>query len=193
MIPKKPAVVALLLVILCSGVALVAYGYWARPLRESERAIRDGNFEAALRYCNAAEARFNQLRFTKQLLGSDYEALAGNKLWLLFRLGRLDETIDKATEYPESGFAHFWSACAFFEKARGEEKDESVLGWLNRSQDEFRTALQAKPDDWDAKFNYELTGRLVAEMRKGPKARPEMMKLLRPEAPGGKPVTRKVG
>ena len=64
--------------------------------------------------------------------------------------------------------------------------------WL-RQQDEFHKAVDAAPLDWDTKFNFELTTRLAAELRKQPNAPPkQLMQLLRPPTAAQK-NPRKVG
>src|SRR5206468_12989245 len=87
---------------------------------------------------------------------------------------------------------HCWAGSAFYDTARAEKNPEARLGWLSRSEEEFRRAVEAAPDDWDTKFDYELTGRLAAELRKQPKNPPnQLMQLLRPQPKiGPKPPTR---
>ena len=54
--------------------------------------------------------------------------------------------------------------------------------------DEFRKAIEATPDDWDTKYDFELTSQLAAGLRKQPKMPPrQLMQLLRPPSPTGKP------
>ena len=101
--------------------------------------------------------------------------------------GRYDEVIDLAQKAPAETSPHFWSACAFFQKASVEEKPEARLGWLSRAEEEFRKAVEEAPEDWDTKFDYELTTRLSAELRKQPNTPPkQLMQLLRPPTPGAK-------
>jgi hypothetical protein len=64
---------------------------------------------------------------------------------------------------------------------------------LSRAEDEFRKAIEAAPDDWDTKYDFELTTRLAAELRKQPNTPPkQLMQLLRPPTAGQK-APRKVG
>jgi hypothetical protein len=108
-------------------------------------------------------------------------------------LKRYDEVIDLAQRAPAEALPNYWAASAFFQKATVEEKPEARLGWLSRAEEEFRKAVEASPDDWDTKYNYELTTRLSAELRKQPLTPPkQLMQLLRPPTPGAK-APRRIG
>ncbi len=117
-----------------------------------------------------------------------------NELWVLYRLGRYDETIEKADRAPDGSAPHFWSGCAFFEKAVAEEKPEARLGWMSRAEEELRRAVESTPDDWDTKYDFELVTRLAAELRKQPKTPPnQLMQLLRPQPKAGAKPAKRVG
>lgn len=177
-----------------SGAALVAAGAWLRPLAEAERELREGRLEAALERFAAAQARFERMPVAQQALPAAYAASQANQFAALYRLGRYDELIEKAAGAPPLAAIRFWSGCALFVKAREEQQPEARLNWLSRSVEEFRKALEQEPDDWDAKFNYELSERLLAQLRKQPKTPPsEMLQLLRPKPKEGKPPTRRTG
>ena len=77
-------------------------------------------------------------------------------------------------------------------EARAEEKPDLRLGWLTRAEEEFRRAVEATPDDWDTKYDFELVTKLAAELRRQPRTPPnQLMQLLRPQPkPGAKPVKR---
>ena len=116
---------------------------------------------------------------------AEYNRAVGNHLLALYRLKRYDEVIDVAQKAPAAASPNFWAACAFFQKADVEEAPEARLGWLSRAEEEFRKAIEAAPDDWDTKFDFELTTRLAAELRKQPNTPPkQMMQLLRPPTAG---------
>jgi hypothetical protein len=100
----------------------------------------------------------------------------------------------RSTTSPSIAPVHFWAGSALFVKARDEEDPEIRLGWLGRAAEEFRKALELTPDDWDTKYNYELTSRLLDELRKQPKTPPkQMLQLLRPEPKTGGRPPRRVG
>ncbi len=188
---RSAGAVAMVLMLLagCSG---IAYARWMRPAADGDAALADGRYQPALASYADAEARFGRIAAARELFAGDYSHVMANQLWVLFRLQRYDETIDTAQRAPESALPHFWAGCAFFEKARGEQKPDPRLGWLTRAEEAFRRAVEAAPADWDTKYDFELVTKLAAELRKQPKTPPnQLMPLLRPQPkPGAKPVKR---
>jgi tetratricopeptide (TPR) repeat protein len=183
-----------MVVALLAGGAALAYARWSDPIADADRALADGQLERALSAYLRAETRFDRVGAAKQLFASEYERVVGNQLWLLYRLERYDDAIEKADRAPEGAMPHFWSGCAFFAKARAEEKPEARLGWMSRAGEEMRRAVEAAPDDWDTKYDFELVTRLAAELRKQPKTPPDqLMQLLRPQPKLGSRPTRRVG
>ncbi len=184
---------ALVVLLLAAGAAALAYARWTRDVDAGDRLLAAGQYEQALAAYQAAEARFDRMPAARQLFVADYTRVVANELWLLYQLGRYDETIDKAESAPAGASPHFWSACALYDKAIVEQKPDARLGWMTRAEDEFHRAVEASPADWNTKFDFELTTRLAAELRKQPKAPPkQLMQLLRPPPQAGKP-TRRVG
>ena len=185
---------AVMVVVFVAGGGALAYARWTRPVAEADQALADGRFEPALASYARAEARFDRAAAAKQLFAAEYDRVVANQLWLLYRLERYDETIEKAERAPDGAMPHFWSGCAFFEKGRAEQKPEARLGWLSRSEEEFRRAVEAAPGDWDTKYDFELVTRLAAELRKQPKTPPnQLMQLLRPQPKAGAKPVKRVG
>ncbi|MGE5244659.1 MAG: hypothetical protein ACM3SQ_10575 [Betaproteobacteria bacterium] len=184
---------AVIVLLLAAGAAALVYARWTGDVAAGDRALAAGQYEQALVAYRAAEGRFDRLPAARQLFADDYARVVANELWLLYRLGRYDETIDRAERAPAGASPHFWSACALYDKAVVEQKPDARLGWLTRAEDEFRRAVEASPADWNTKYDFELTTRLAAELRKQPKTPPkQLMQLLRPPPQAGKP-TRRVG
>ena len=180
-------------IVLLAGAAALGYARWSRPIAEGDAQLAAGHLNQAIASYGAAEARFDAIPATRQLFAADYNHAVANHLWALYAQGRFDETIDKAERSPEPASPHFFAGCAFFEKASVEEKPEAMLGWLTRAEEELHKAVEAAPADWDTKYDFELTTRLAAELRKQPKTPPkQMMQLLRPPQPGVK-TPRRVG
>jgi tetratricopeptide (TPR) repeat protein len=179
---------------LLAGGAALAYARFTVPIVEGDRAITDGQLERALAAFSSAERRFDRLPVAKQLFADDYQRVIENELWAMYRLGRYDETIDKADRAPDGTAPHFWSGCALFEKAVAEDKPEARLGWMSRAEEELRRAAESAPGDWDTKYDFELVTRLAAELRKQPKTPPnQLMQLLRPQPKAGAKPARRVG
>jgi tetratricopeptide (TPR) repeat protein len=183
----------LVVLMLAGGAGLIAYARWTSVIGEADGALADRRLDQALDAYDRASARFNRTPAARQTFAAEYSRIAENRLWILYRLKRFDDAIEAAEHAPLDASPHFWAGCAFFEKARAEQQPETRLGWLARAEEELRKAVDGAPDDWDTKFNFELTSRLAAELRKQPKTPPsQMMQLLRPPAPGAK-APRRVG
>lgn len=181
----------LVVLLLASGVALIGYARWTGALRDADAALAGGYLEQAVAGYQNAEARFDAVPAAKQLVPTEYTRAVSNHLLALYRLKRYDEVIDVAQKAPPAASPNFWSACAFFQKATVEDAPEARLGWLSRAEDEFRKAIEAAPEDWDTKFDFELTTRLASELRKQPNTPPkQLMQLLRPPTAGAKPPRR---
>ena len=188
----RPAVAIAMLLLLVVGLTMLAYARWTRPVADGDAALAGGRHDEALARYTEAEERFDRYAPAKQLFADDYSHVMANQLWILYRLQRYDDVIDRAQRAPESARPHFWSGCAFFEKARAEEKPDPRLAWLTRAEEELRRAVEDTPDDWDTKYDFELVTKLAGELRKRPGTPPnQLMQLLRPQPkPGAKPVKR---
>ena len=164
-------------------------------MRQSPKATlppRAGDWTRALERYAAAEARFNDWPLAQRLFPATYRATLANQLAAQYRLGALDAVLEKADAIPASAASHFWAGSALFEKSKAEENADARLGFLGRATDEFKAALELRPDDWDFIYNYELARRLFDELRKKPKTPPkQLLELLRPQPKeGSKPVKR---
>ena len=183
----------LVILLLLTGLALIGYARWTNAIDEADSALADGRLDQAVARYAAAEARFDSIPAVRQLAAIEYTRAFANHLMALYRLQRYDEVIDLSQKAPAESQPHFWSGAALFQKAAVEEKPDVRLAWLGRAEDEFRKAIEAAPSDWDTKFDFELTERLVAALRKQPNAPPrQLMQLLRPPTAGQK-NPRKVG
>jgi hypothetical protein len=79
------------------------------------------------------------------------------------------------------------------EGARG-AGPEARQSWLGRAGDEFKKALEKAPEDFDTRYNHELTQRLLQETKKQPKTPPaQLMQMLRPKPKEGQPPPKRVG
>jgi tetratricopeptide (TPR) repeat protein len=177
----------IVVVLLVAGLGLIGYARWTRGIDDADAALAAGRLDAAIAGYQVAESRFDAVPALRQIVPVEYNRAYANHLWALYRLKRYDALIDLAQKAPADASPHFWSACAFFQKASSGDAPEARLGWLSRAEEEFRKAIEATPDDWDTKFDFELTTRLAAELRKQPNTPPkQLMQLLRPPTPGAK-------
>jgi tetratricopeptide (TPR) repeat protein len=178
---------AIVVLLLVAGLGLIGYARWTAPIRAADAALADGRLDQAAAAYQTAESRFEMIPAARQIVPREHLRAVENHLWALYRLKRYDEVIDLAQKAPADASPHFWSACAFFQKAIAEPSPETRLAWLGRAEEEFRKAVESDPEDWDTKFNYELATRLSAALRKQPHTPPkQMMQLLRPPTPGAK-------
>jgi tetratricopeptide (TPR) repeat protein len=194
MISAVKSVAAVMVLALIAGGAALVYARWTAPVADGDRALADGRLAQALAAYARAEARFDRVAAARQFFAPDYDRVVANQLWILYRLERYDDAIEKADRAPEGAMPHFWSGCAFFAKGRAEESPEARLGWMSRAEEELRQAVAASPDDWDTKYDFELVTRLAAALRKQPKTPPnQLMQLLRPQPRTGARPARRVG
>jgi tetratricopeptide (TPR) repeat protein len=182
------------LVLFAAGLGATAYARWTRPIADGDAALANGQTARALAAYGEAEAQFDRLPALRQVAAADYHHAVANQLWLLYRLERYDDLIAKSERAPEDAAPHFWAGLAFFAKAKREVTPGAQLGWLTRSEEELRRAVEAAPDDWDTKYDFELVSRLAAERRKQPTLPPrQLLQLLRPQPEVGNKPARRVG
>ena len=177
---------------LAVGAGLFWFSGWRTPIVEGDTAAAAGDWNRALERYAAAEARFNEWPMAQRAFPATYRAALANQLAAQYRLGALDAVLEKADTIPATAASHFWAGSALFEKSKAEENADARLGLLGRATDEFKAALELRPDDWDFIYNYELARRLFDELRKKPKTPPkQLLELLRPQPKeGNKPVKR---
>ena len=181
------AVLALLV-----GCGTLAYARWSRPLLEGDAALDAGDTEQALAEYGEAEARFRWLPLTQQLFPDDYARAVHNQLVLFYESGEYDAVIAKADTAPAGATPRVWTGYALFSLADAETKPERRLVLLTRAAGEFKQALEAAPDDWDTKYNYEVTARLADQLRREPSSEPDtLMQLLRPTQKGPRAVRKR--
>ena len=192
MLPRVRSFVVFVAVLaLIAGAALLVYARWTEPQIEAAAAVATGDSARALEAYRSSTGRFKDMPVTQQILPRDFARASYNELALLYRSGNYDAVLEAADTAPPAASPHFWAGCALFAKSELEDKPEERLAWLNRAKDTFKLALAAAPDDWDTKYNYELSARLVSVLRTKPKqVPPALLQLLRPskEGPMREPV-----
>jgi tetratricopeptide (TPR) repeat protein len=185
---------AVMLILLVAGAAAVGYARSTKAIDAGDAALARGAREEALARYVEAERLFDRVPLAKRLVAVDYHHIIANELGILYRLERLDATIEKAAEAPAEAMPHFWAGCALFQKARAESQPDARVGLMTRAEEELRRAVEASPADWVVKYDFELTTRLAAQLRKRPQTPPsQMMQLLRPQPDAGAAPPKRVG
>lgn len=165
----------------CVGVALVMAGRWCGPMVAAQRAFEEGRVQEALVGYRTAEQRLTG-SLIKRAMPSLYDTAVSNELAIMYSLKQFDDVIAKAGTIGTPA-ARFWAGCALFAKADYDISDKNRLNWMAQAQQEFRTAIEGAPDDFDARFNFELTARLIAAMKQDPTVeRPKDLQLLTPSS-----------
>jgi hypothetical protein len=178
------------------GTALIWTASWASPLLAAEVAVGDGRLSDGLEAFRTAEARLSRIPLLGQIAPGLIGSVQANQVRLLYQMQRHDEAIEKADQSTSVHGTHFWSGCAIFARASADEQPDTRLAWFERAAGEFRAALVASPDDWDTKYNYELTRSLLNRLREEPETpRRLLFELLRPQTPrsGGTAPRKRTG
>ncbi len=173
--------------LLVLGVILIIGGWWVRPIAQAEDAVGAGRLESALEHYAAAESRFDAVPGSKRFIPRLYDLVLSNELSVMYSLKQYDSVIDKAGATDSAG-GKFWAGCALFVKAdlenlEGRRGADKRLSWLSQAQQQFRDAINASPTNFDAKFNFEITSKLIASVKKDPNVEiPKDLKLLTPSS-----------
>ena len=117
------------------GNRLFRAGQYAEAVEEYRAALRDGDESAALRYnLGTALLRLGRYREAEEHLRAALEAVD-----------------------PEvRGRTHYNLGQRFLEEARSVPEPGVALGLYDAAVESYRQALRLRPDDLDAKWNYEL-------------------------------------
>jgi hypothetical protein len=189
---------ALAPVLFAAGAVAVTLTSWTRPVAVGDAALSRGDWDTARTAYATAESRFDRTPVARQILARDYARVVAAELAITYGRRRYDEVIEKAAQAPPLAAPHFWAGLAYFAKSRGARTAgvtiEDQSGWLMRAEEELRLAVQADPQDWNTKYDFELVTRLAAALRKQPQTPPnQLAPLLRPEPSGATRPPRRVG
>jgi hypothetical protein len=166
------------------GVLLSAVGFWLGPIAAAERAMMAGDLDRAVQQYAAGRRRLDWIPLGRTLFPRLNELVTGNELSLQYALRRYDRILEATSREASVASTSFWAGCALFDKAIVEVDPETRVEMMSRAHEAFRGVLELVPDDWDAKFNYELSGRLLNILKEQPQASAqEMIRILRERGP----------
>jgi tetratricopeptide (TPR) repeat protein len=188
-IAGKFALIATAFAVLIVSLLLLGYANWLRGIAAGNQALASGDTATARQAYDTATRRISFL--PGKLLPAGYRELIFNRARALYA----EDRGDALTRFLESEAAitpqladdaeyHFWLGNVQFRKAVTQKEKQQAQSGLQAAAESFRRALAASPDNWDIKYNYELSARLLESLRKDKnddlqKLKPGQMKLLR--------------
>ena len=165
------------LLLFAVSLSLISYARWLRGIADGNRALANGDIAAARQAYEAAARRNMAPR------NPGYRQLVFNRARALYEsnqdeeLTRMLETeVVRAPLLADDSEYHFWMGNVQFRRALAQKDKQALQAGLQQAVESYRRALIVAPDDWDAKYNYELTSRLLDGMRKGKEENLEKLK-----------------
>jgi hypothetical protein len=171
-VAKLSAIAAAGLLLLLVSAVLLSYGRWVHGILEGNRALANGDIATALQAYDVAARHLDRWPFMSRLPG--YRQLVFNRARALYGANKNEELTRmleaEAVRVPsmaDDNEYHFWMGNVQFRQAIAQKDQQVVQAGLQQAAESYRRSLAAAPDDWDAKYDYERTIRLLDEMRKG--------------------------
>ena len=165
------------LLLLTISLSLISYASWVRGIENGNRALANGDIAAARQAYDVAARRDIAPR------SPGYRQLVFNRARALYESNQDDELtrmleaeVMRAPFLAGDSEYHFWMGNVQFRRALAQKDKQALQAGLQQAVESYRRSLIAAPDDWDAKYNYELTSRLLDGMRKGKEENLEKLK-----------------
>ena len=166
------------------GLLLVCAAWWLRPIAAAERALVSGDLDRAVQQYTVGRRRLEWIPYGQRLFPGLDELVRANQLSLQYALRQYDRILEEAGAKTVRGPASFWAGCALFDRALVEIDPEIRVKLMAEAHQSFRRALELAPDDWDSKFNYEVTGRFLNVLQDQPRLpTQDIIKILRERGP----------
>jgi tetratricopeptide (TPR) repeat protein len=160
--------IALIAVLVISSM-LLAYAGWVRSIEKADFA--------------AAEAQFDHSYLPQVLLRPQYRVLVFNRARAMAAAGRNDDiapwleaAVKRVPALADDAEYHYWTGNQQYRKALAQSDKQMRRAGLQQAAASYRLALNSAPDDWDAKYNFQLTMRLLNSMRDKKEDSTEKMK-----------------
>ena len=159
----------------------------------------EGNARRAAEIYQAAEAPFLKVPWLTRVLRNDYQRLVFNQVAIFYAEGKDEEVIERLEEEAarapflgETGEYAFWNGNVLLRQAARSKKPEVMLKNLKDALTIYRKGLEAQPDDWDLKYNYELVQHVLSQGGRGKKKEERVKSILKKMRPLVKPARDKL-
>jgi hypothetical protein len=190
---KIPAVWFVMSVTFLCGLSFILLSLWLNPYMDAQQAFEHESYNESLEDFDRAEQRFESFGFAKLFLPDVYSATLQNQFYILYQLGEYDALLEKSSSSPVMAPIHYWAGCALFRRASEFNEPQEQIAWLQRASEEFLSVLKFEPENWDAKYNYELTNRLIDSLKNEDESPPQVLEILRPRPRQGEQPFRQTG
>lgn len=190
---KQPAVILSLCVTFLIGISLMVISIWLRPYHQAMDSLQAGALEESLERFTIVESRFDAITLARQIFPEVYSDSIANQFYILYTLHRYDDLLEKSATSPVQADVHLWAGNTLFRRTGNLNEPQEQVAWLERASEEYRKAIELAPDDWNAKYNYELTNRLIDELKEEKETPPQMLEIIRPRPLQGEEPFKQTG
>jgi tetratricopeptide (TPR) repeat protein len=157
------------LILVLSGACLV-YAWVVLEFDRGVKAGQRGDFEAALAHLEAAGNPFEKIPWLPWAFKEDYQAIVFNQIGILYQAGEYEKVVEKleqaareASFMSETAAHSFWLGNVLVRRAVANPEPEEVGQGLQSAVAEYQKGLAAHPEDWDLKYNFELTKQILTQ------------------------------
>lgn len=175
------------------GISLMMISIWLDPYDDARESLDAGYLEESLVLFSSMEQRFNSITVARQFFPEIYYNCIANQFSILYSLEQYDELLEKSATSPVLADVHFWTGNTLFRQAGSITDVQEQVAWLERAGEEFQNVIEIEPENWDAKFNFELTNRLIDELKEEKETPPQMLEILRPRPRQGEQKFQQTG
>jgi tetratricopeptide (TPR) repeat protein len=164
-------------------VGLIGYSWLIFQMSRGVTAAQQGELETAAAIFESVERPFRAVPWLPRILQSDYQKLIFDQAKVLFPqqdpqiiFDKFEEAVRNSPTIRDRGEFAFWMGNLLIRRAVASQDGEELLNYLKSALAEYQRGLALAPEDWDLKYNYELTKRTFAQQEQAVKAKGEKVK-----------------
>jgi tetratricopeptide (TPR) repeat protein len=157
------------LILVLSGACLL-YAWVVLEFDRGVKAGERGDFEAALAHLEAAAQPLDKIPLLPWAFKEDYQAIVFNQVRILYQAGEYEKVVEKleqaargASFMSETAAHSFWLGNVLVRRAVESPDAEEIVQGLQSAAAEYQKGLTAHPEDWDLKYNFELTRQILTQ------------------------------